>query len=293
MKKILLSTAMLLSVSALAQAQSLPSVAGSLGGVINTNTGTEYTNVGTQSQAELSSNGTGFSSVVVTNNGLDVLLSPYANALSTADLTDTGAETGGDITISNERSVDVSGALAGAGAVSGMGMSETTFDASLLSGAKSTNNLTISPDSVDNSLKQSYDVQGLAQISGDSASGAAFGLSSADSHFAGTAGTNVGGGFDVSTGYYQGSYFGDFMGGSYYSDLGSGADIVIMPTDIDLGIMNDGHGLIELTGASSDLFSGQTLSSTTSSVKLSVDGVLGADLICGSLLDGLPGVCTQ
>jgi len=284
MKKILLSTAMLAAMTAMAYAD-LPSGSGSIGGAVKTSVGTSFSNVGTSSEGQVGMNGMGGGAVVVSNSGLQLTLSPSASGVSTADIY-AGAGTDGEIAVANDRSVDVSGSMIGKGMVQGEGSTATTFTASLLTSADATNNLalTLPNDTEESTLDQSYQVSGLATLTGEVGSSAGFTLMGDENDFIGQTGTVVAGGFEAVTGFYQGSDFYDYMGydPQYYSapDYGSYSDLTIFESEMDLGVENLGGGTVLLSGASSDLFSGATLATSDSSVDLSVNGVLGAILVC-------------
>jgi len=275
---------MLSAMTAIAYAD-LPSGTGSIGGAVKTSVGTSFSGVGTSSEGQVGMNGMGAGAVVVSNSGLELALAPAAAGISDVDLY-AGAQTGGDISVANTRSVDVSGSMIGKGTVMGDGSTGTTFSASILSSAEAANNLSLMlpNDTEDSSLDQAYKVSGMATLSGEVESTAGFQLTGAENSFIGETGTNVTGGFEAGAGYYQDASFYDYMGydPEYYSapDYGSYSDLTIYASEMDLGVENLGGGTVLLNGTSSDLFSGATLATTDSSVDLSVNGVLGAIAVC-------------
>jgi len=281
MKKILLSTAMLAAMTAIAYAE-LPAGSGAIGGAVKTSVGTSFANVGTSSEGQVGMNGFGGGAVVVSNSGLQLSLTPTATGVSTAGIY-AGAATDGEIAVANDRSVDVSGSMIGKGMVQGEGSTETTFTASILTSADATNNLSlmVPNDTVESTLDQSYQVGGMATLTGEVGSTAAFTLMGSENDFIGQTGTVVEGGFEAVTGFYQASDFADYMDDDSYTPYnGTYTELTIFESEMDLAVENLGGGTVLLSGASSDLFSGGTLATSDSSVDLSVNGVLGAILVC-------------
>ncbi len=275
MKQILLSTAMLACMTAGASAQTVPDSL-TLDISTSTSSGGTFSGVGSSSEGLIGINGEGAGAVVVSNSGLSISTMPvdYPQAVagSNVDL-EAGAMVGGLIDVTNTRSVDVSGTLMGVGQMAASGSTSTTFDASLLSNATASNDLSLPVDDADNSLDQSYSVSGMAQLDGEAESSAAFLMAGTSADFMGQTGTNVGGSFDAQAGYFQyaslepvisgdlSDIFDSMPTGTYYS-------IETQPTDIDLPVFSLGGGSISLTAATSDLFSGGVLGSAETLVTL-------------------------
>ena len=295
MKNLLLTTTMLTAMSVGAFAVTLPESL-TIGGTVKTSSGSSFSNVGTSSEGQVGISGQGAGAVVVANSGFDISLQPLALGISTTDL-ETGAITGGQIDVGNERSVDVSGSMVGKGTVAGSGSTTSTFDASMLSSAKATNTVSIPVDDLDNSLDQTYSVSGLANLAGESSSSAGFNLTGATTSFVGETGTEVGGAFDATAQYIQYASLGEYIDPEFSISSLSGLDsltgspyfgtyssVHVDPSEIDLVVENLGGGTVLLTGASSDLFSGAVLGSSDSAVTLfGTEPALVDEALCGSV----------
>lgn len=240
--------------------------------------GTTLLPSGMSSSAQLGISGFGSGGVVVSNSGLNLVLSPEYEAEAATDflLNPEQADIYGTIEVENGRSVEVSGVLSGVGTVAGTGTTTTTFDAQMIAGAGNSNVGVFSNGEVDSEdfeyeASLSLDMTGLARLAGESTSTAGFSMVGQTAGFLGELGTTVGGNFTAMAGFETDTdLYSDLFDGPELVDFEieleaetdddfNGINILAETAPISLAVASLGGGTMLLSGANNDVFEGGTL----------------------------------
>ncbi len=277
MFKLMSTTALVMAFAVSAQAQQA-----SIGVSIGTDgfTGVTLKPSGTSSSATLGVSGFGSGGVVVSNSGLNITIEPDNDVDAATDFMywPEDNEVDGAITIENDRSVEVSGVLAGIGQVQGVGSTTTTYDAQMIAGAAAEHEGTEDFGGEDATVTFSNDMNGLARLAGESTSEAGMLMVGQTASFLGELGTEVGGDF-IATAYFEtdNEYYAEGNNGPYIDfeiegDDNTGIVIESNVDDIDLAIANLGGGSMLLTGSSDDVFEGDALLENGAAFSFLIDG---------------------